>query len=81
VVAHVPLERGPAVQFFVGEGLRDRILLYIVHESGRAISVADITEPAHGLIYLVYDEGLWVVRHVEPIDWKTKAWWDFATAP
>jgi hypothetical protein len=155
VVAHVPLDGGPADQLFVREGLKNRILLYVVHESGRAISVVDITQPAHAalvkqvdadqpamggrvvtvgtntliventqtpvaeapshdktvrffdlsdptvprvalqfervstyvldasrsLIYLVNDEGLWIVRHTEPMDWKTKAWWDFANAP
>ena len=155
VVAHVPLNGGPADQLFVREGPKNQILLYIVHESGRATSVVDITQPAHAglvtgidatqgamsgrvvtvgantlivendqspvaaaplqsktvrlfdlsdpakprvalqfehvsayvldasrsLIYLVNDEGLWIVRHVEPMDWKTKAWWDFANAP
>jgi hypothetical protein len=155
VVAHLPLNGGPADQLFVREGPKNQILLYIVHESGRATSVIDITQPAHAalvtgidaapgamggrvvtvgantlivendqspaaeaphqsrivrlfdlsdpatprvalqfehvsayvldasrsLIYLVNDEGLWIVRHVEPMDWKTKAWWDFAMAP
>jgi hypothetical protein len=155
VVAHVPLDRGPANQLFVREGPKNRIFLYIVHESGGAISVVDITQPARAtlvrnvdaaqpvmrgrgvtagtntlivesdqsqgaqaplqrqtvrlfdlsdpamprvalqfervstyvldasrnLIFLVNYEGLWIIQHPEPMDWKTKAWWDFANAP
>jgi hypothetical protein len=155
VVAHVPLARGPADHLFVREGQKNRIFLYIVHESSGAISVVDITQPARAalvkgvetaqpamggrvvtvgtntlivendqtqgapappqrqtvrlfdlsdpatprvalqfervstyimdasrsLIYLVNDEGLWIIQHPEPMDWKTKAWWDFANAP
>jgi hypothetical protein len=42
---------------------------------------AYVLDASRSLIYLVNDEGLWIVRHVEPMDWKTKAWWDFANAP
>lgn len=154
VVAHVPLDATVTDQIFVREGPKNSILLYAVQESGRAISVVDVTTPARAsivrrldaepqglggrlvtvgintmavesdgvpptppaatktvrfldlsnpaeprvalqdqhvsayildasrsLIYLVNNDGLWIIRHVEPMDWKTKAWWDFATTP
>ncbi len=155
VVAHVPLQADRADQIFVREGAKNAILLYVVQESGQAISIVDITAPARAtivqrvsassqgmsgrlvdigantiavesdnspapaipmpvktvrlldlsnpsaprvalqyehvssyildasrsLIYLVNDEGLWIIRHSEPMDWKTKAWMEFASTP
>jgi hypothetical protein len=154
VVAHVPLDGAASAQMFVREGPKNEILLYVVQEAGRGVSVVDVTKPARAalvrridvdapgmggqvftigtntvavesdgapappapalrtvrlfdlsnpaaprvalqyehvsgyildasrnLVYLVNNEGLWIIRHNEPMDWKTKAWWDFATAP
>jgi hypothetical protein len=155
VVAHVALQGGAADQLFAREGPKNQILLYVVQDAGRSISVVDITAPARAslvkrldtepqalgghvvtigtntlavesdiprvpdappavrtvrffdlsdpatprvalqfervstyildasrsLIYLVNSEGLWIIRHVEPMDWRTKAWMDFASTP
>jgi hypothetical protein len=155
VVAHVGLDGATGSQMFVREGPKNEILLYVVQDAGRGVSVVDVTIPARAalvrridvdapglggqvvtigtntvavesdgvpapqlapasrtirlfdlsnpatprvalqyehvsgyildasrnLIYLVNNEGLWIIRHNEPMDWKTKAWWDFATAP
>ncbi len=40
-----------------------------------------IVDASRSLIYLVNNEGLWIIRHVEPMDWKTKAWLEFASTP
>ena len=40
-----------------------------------------ILDARRSRIYLVNNDGLWIIKHVEPMDWKTKAWWDVATAP
>ena len=45
---------------------------------------ASLKNAVDGLVdarVLVNDEGLWIVRHTEPMDWWTKAWMDFASAP
>lgn len=52
-----------------------RVALQYEHVSGY------ILDASRSLIYLVNNDGLWIIRHNEPMDWKTKAWWDFATAP
>ena len=50
VVAHVPLDATVTDQIFVREGPKNSILLYAVQESGRAISVVDVTTPARASI-------------------------------
>jgi hypothetical protein len=73
--AEAPHQSKTVRLFDLSDPAKPRVALQFEHVS------AYVLDASRSLIYLINDEGLWIVRHVEPMDWKTKAWWDFANAP